>query len=86
MSSRQNPTLPGETLVKLLSKSLKEQLVGTYVQVSAQRSFGMIALTEGLIRSFTAHDIYSLMGEVPDTLINGETLDISEFRQFKWYE
>ena len=38
------------------------------------------------IRSFTAHDIYSLMGEVPDTLVNGETPDISEFSQFKWYE
>ena len=38
------------------------------------------------IRSFTAHDIYSLMGEVPDTLVNGESPDISEFSQFKWYE
>ena len=37
------------------------------------------------IRSFTAHDIYSLMGEVPDTLVNGESPDISEFSQFKWY-
>ena len=26
------------------------------------------------------------MGEVPDTLVNGETPDISEFSQFKWYE
>jgi len=38
------------------------------------------------IRSFTAHDIYSLMGEVPDTLANGETPDISEFSCFKWYQ
>ena len=48
MSSKQNLTLPGANLVKLLSKSLNEQLVGTYVQVSAQRNFGMVALIEGL--------------------------------------
>ena len=38
------------------------------------------------IRSFTAHDIYSLQGEVPETLVCGETPDISEFASFQWYE
>ena len=38
------------------------------------------------IRSFTAHDIYSLQGEVPETLVSGETPDISEFASFQWYE
>ena len=26
------------------------------------------------------------MGEVPDTVVNGETPDISEFSSFKWYQ
>ncbi len=37
------------------------------------------------IRSTTVYDIYSLIGEVTDTLVNGETPDISEFSSFKWY-
>ena len=48
MLNRQNLTLPGTTLVRLLSKNVKVQLVGTYVLVSAPRSSGMIALKEGL--------------------------------------
>ena len=41
---------------------------------------------QSYIRSFTVHDIYSLHGEVPETLVSGETPDISEFASFQWYE
>jgi hypothetical protein len=41
---------------------------------------------ESLIRSHTAHNIFLLKGEVPETLINGQTADISEIAEFKWYE
>ena len=41
---------------------------------------------QAYIRSFTAHDIFGLKGETPETMVNGETPDISEFAQFKWYE
>ena len=34
------------------------------------------------IRSFIAHDIYALHEKTPETLINGETPDISEFAEF----
>ena len=38
------------------------------------------------IRSNTAHDIYMLSGEVPETIMSGETSDISQFCEFEWYE
>ena len=41
---------------------------------------------EAYIRSHTAHDICSLNGQVPETLVSGETADISPFSLFKWYE
>ena len=41
---------------------------------------------QSYIRSFTAHDIYDLKGETLECLINGETPDISEFAESKWYE
>ena len=41
---------------------------------------------EACIRSLTAHEIYRLNGQVPETLVSGETADISPFAAFKWYE
>eukprot|EP00804_Cyclotella_cryptica_P014743 CCRYP_021052-RA/>CCRYP_021052-RA protein AED:0.46 eAED:0.43 QI:0/0/0/1/1/1/2/0/144 len=40
---------------------------------------------ESYIRSNTAHDIYMLHGEVPETIMSGETSDISQFCEFEWY-
>ena len=41
---------------------------------------------EEYIRSHTANDIFSLNGQVPETVVSGETADISPFSPFKWYE
>ena len=41
---------------------------------------------EAYIRSNTAHDIFQLRGDVPETVISGETSDISQFCEFGWYE
>ena len=41
---------------------------------------------EDYIRSNTAHKIYKLNGEVPKTVMSGETSDISQFCQLKWLE
>ena len=35
------------------------------------------------IGSFTIHDIFSLTGETPETLVLGKTPDINEFASFK---
>jgi hypothetical protein len=41
---------------------------------------------ESLIRSNTAHDIYELGGETPETIMSGETSDISQLCELSWYE
>jgi hypothetical protein len=41
---------------------------------------------ESMIRSNTAHDIYELGGEVPETIMSGETSDISQLCELGWYE
>ena len=41
---------------------------------------------ETLIRSHTALDIYELRGEVPKTLLSGQTADISPFVEHEWYD
>jgi hypothetical protein len=42
---------------------------------------------ESLIQSNTAHDIvYELGGEVPETIMSGETSDISQLCELGWYE
>ena len=38
------------------------------------------------MRSNTAPDIYKLDGEVPKTLMSGETSDISEFCELEWFK
>ena len=41
---------------------------------------------EALIRSNTALDIYELRGQVPETIVSGETSDISPFVEIGWYD
>ena len=41
---------------------------------------------QSYIRSFTAHDNFALKGEYPETLINGETPNISAFDEHGWYD
>ena len=37
-------------------------------------------------RPNTAHDVYMLHGEMSETIISGQTADISLFCEFEWYE
>jgi hypothetical protein len=41
---------------------------------------------EAYVWSHTAHDIYSLQGEVPETVMSGETVDISQVCEFAFYD
>ena len=41
---------------------------------------------EAYCRSCTALDIYGLGGQVPETVVSGETADISPFAIHQWYE
>jgi hypothetical protein len=38
-----------------------------------------------IVRSHTAHDNYKLNGQVPETIMMGQTADISFICEFKWY-
>ena len=40
---------------------------------------------ESYVRSNTALGIYKLDGEVPEMIMSGETSDISQFCEFKWF-
>ena len=41
---------------------------------------------EAYIRSNTVHDIFILNWEVPETIMSGETSDISQFCEHAWYD
>ena len=41
---------------------------------------------EALIRPHTDLDIYELQGQVPETLLSGQTADISSFIEHEWYD
>lgn len=38
------------------------------------------------IRSNTVHSVYSLQGQVPNTIMTGDTTDISSLAEFGWYD
>ena len=41
---------------------------------------------EAYVRLHTAHHIYSLQGEVPETVMSGKTADIGQFCEFLFYD
>lgn len=41
---------------------------------------------EGYLRSHTALDSYELHGQVPETIVSGQTADISPFAEHGWYD
>ena len=41
---------------------------------------------ESYIMSNTAHGIYKLDGEVPETIMSGKTSNKSQFCEFEWFE
>jgi hypothetical protein len=41
---------------------------------------------KALIRTYTALDLYELQGQVPETIVSGQTVDISPFVEYAWFE
>ena len=41
---------------------------------------------EAYVHSLTALSIYGLSGQVPETIVSGETAGISPFAAFNWYQ
>ena len=70
--------------------AIREVKRGAGRKAARQRSPGKLwdhcLELEGYIRSHTALDNYELQGEVPETLLSGQTADISPFVYCGWYE
>ena len=41
---------------------------------------------EGAVRSHTCLDIYALDGQVPETVMMGQTADISHLCEYEWFD
>ena len=72
-----------ESAIRELKKGVGRQMVRSK---APKRLWDDCLEREAYVRSLTAHDIYRLAGQVPETLVSGETADISPFATFKWYE
>ncbi|KAI2504427.1 Reverse transcriptase (RNA-dependent DNA polymerase) [Fragilaria crotonensis] len=72
-----------EAAIRELKKGVGRQMVKSG---APKRLWDDCLEREAYIRSHTAHDIYRLNGQVPETVVSGETADISPFALFKWYE
>ena len=73
-----------ETAIRELKKGVGRQMVR--LKAPAKRLWDNCLEQEAYVRSLTAHDIYRLNGQVPETLVSNEIADISPCVAFKWYE
>jgi hypothetical protein len=72
-----------EAAIRELKKGVGRQMVRS---AAPKRLWDDCLEREAYVRSLTAHDIYRLNGQVPETVVSGETADISPLALFKWYE
>ncbi len=72
-----------EAAIRELKKGVGRQMVRSG---APKRLWDDCLEREAYVRSLTAHDIFKLDGQVPETVVSGETADISPFALFKWYE
>ena len=72
-----------EAAIRELKKGVGRQMVRSK---APKRLWHDCLEREAYVRSLTAREIYRLDGQVPETLVSGETADISPFAAFKWYE
>ncbi|KAI2509582.1 Reverse transcriptase (RNA-dependent DNA polymerase) [Fragilaria crotonensis] len=72
-----------EAAIRELKKGVGRQMVRSG---APKRLWDDCLEREAYVRSMTAHDIYKLGGQVPETIVSGETADISPFALFAWYD
>ena len=53
---------------------------------SPKRLWDYCTQLASVVRSHTAHDMFQLQGEVPETILRGTTADISHVCEFAWYQ
>jgi hypothetical protein len=85
-SSRLSLT-PWQNSAESAIRELKKAAGQKMVCASVPKPFWANAIKlEAYICSNTAHDIYSLQGEVPETVMSGKITDISQFCKFAFYD
>ncbi|KAI2495111.1 Reverse transcriptase (RNA-dependent DNA polymerase) [Fragilaria crotonensis] len=81
------PHTPWSNAAEAAIRELKRGVGRQMVRSAAPRRLWDDCLErEAYVRSMTAHDIYKLNGQVPETIVSGETADISPLALFAWYE
>ena len=72
-----------ETQIRELKRGSSRKMLKTQ---SPKKLWDHCLELEAYIRSCTAHDLFRLGGEVPETLMKGSTADISPFCEYAWFE
>ena len=81
------PYSPWQNAAESAIRELKKAAGRKMVRAGAPKPFWADAIElEAYVRSNTAHDIFILQGEVPETVMSGETSDISQFCEFAFYD
>jgi hypothetical protein len=73
----------GEEAVRELKKGVGRQMLRSGCP---KRFWDDCIIREEYVRSHTSLDIYGLEGQVPESNIKGETVDISTIAEYAWYE
>jgi hypothetical protein len=81
------PYSPWQNAAESAIRELKKAAGRKMVRAGAPKPFWADAIElKAYVRSNIAHDIYILQGEVPETVMSGETSDISQFCEFAFYD
>jgi hypothetical protein len=73
----------GEGAVRELKKGVGIQMLRSGCP---KRFWDDCIIREAYVRSHTSLDMYGLEGQVPESKIKGETVDISTIAEYDWYE
>ncbi len=81
------PYSPWQNAAESAIRELKKAAGRKMVRAGAPKPFWVDAIKlKAYVCSNTAHDIFILQGEIPETVMLGETSDISQFCEFAFYE
>jgi hypothetical protein len=78
---------PWQNAAENAIQELKKAAGQKMVRAGAPKPFWADAIElKAYVCSNTAHGIFSLQGEVPETVMSGKTLDINQFCKFAFYD
>ena len=75
--------MAAEGMIRELKKGASRKMIKTG---TPKRLWDHCIELEAMIRSHTANSHFALQGEVPETIMTGQTADISNLCEYEWYE